>query len=325
MPKKTFTVALAGNPNSGKTTVFNNLTGARQKVGNWPGVTVEKKEGHLNHNGYDIVVVDLPGTYSLTPYSIEEIVARDFVLDEKPDVVVAIIDASNLERNLYLSTQIRELDTKVIFALNMIDVARENAIKINTNKLSELLAVPVVSLVGSRNEGTDRLLETIISIAESDKGIPDQSRRVSYGHEIEKAISELNAFIREKTGGKPAVQSPLDRSEAPGRRQCGEKTDHEQNRNSWRDDIREGIRPASKALRFFPRGTRNPDDGPAIRIYRGNNRGGPEDRPTRQKGHLPQDRQDTDEPHTRYPYLHSLYVGDVSDHLHIRRLSDGVA
>ncbi|MFV9691300.1 MAG: ferrous iron transport protein B [Desulfobacteria bacterium] len=200
MPKKTFTVALAGNPNSGKTTVFNNLTGARQKVGNWPGVTVEKKEGHLNHNGYDIVVVDLPGTYSLTPYSIEEIVARDFVLDEKPDVVVAIIDASNLERNLYLSTQIRELDTKVIFALNMIDVARENAIKINTNKLSELLAVPVVSLVGSRNEGTDRLLETIISIAESDKGIPDQSRRVSYGHEIEKAISELNAFIREKAG-----------------------------------------------------------------------------------------------------------------------------
>jgi ferrous iron transport protein B len=202
MLQKTFTVALAGNPNSGKTTIFNNLTGSRQKVGNWPGVTVEKKEGHVKKNGYYITIVDLPGTYSLTAYSIEEIVARDFILDEKPDVVVVIIDASNLERNLYLATQIRELDTKVIFALNMVDVARDNGIKIDTKKLSELLDIPVVSMVGTRNEGTDELLKTIISLAESKKGIPPQSRRVRYGHEIEKAISTLETFIRKKTQNK---------------------------------------------------------------------------------------------------------------------------
>jgi len=122
MPTKRLVIALAGNPNSGKTTVFNNLTGTRQKVGNWPGVTVEKKEGHVSRNGYDLTIVDLPGTYSLTPFSIEEVVARNFLLDERPDVVIDIIDASNLERSLYLATQIRELDCKVLFALNMADV-----------------------------------------------------------------------------------------------------------------------------------------------------------------------------------------------------------
>ncbi len=202
MPKQTFTVALAGNPNSGKTTIFNNLTGTRQKVGNWPGVTVEKKQGHVKQNGYDITLVDLPGTYSLTAYSIEEIVARDFILDEKPDVVVVIIDASNLERNLYLATQIRELDTKVIFALNMVDVAQENKIKIDKKKLSELLDVPVVPMVGTRNEGTDLLLNTIISVADPTQRITHQSRRVKYGHEIEKAISMLETFIRKNSKDK---------------------------------------------------------------------------------------------------------------------------
>ena len=120
MPTKRLVIALAGNPNSGKTTVFNNLTGTRQKVGNWPGVTVEKKEGHVSRNGYDLTIVDLPGTYSLTPFSIEEVVARNYLLDERPDVVIDIIDASNLERSLYLATQIRELDCKVLFALNML-------------------------------------------------------------------------------------------------------------------------------------------------------------------------------------------------------------
>ncbi len=122
--KKTITIALAGNPNSGKTTIFNNITGTRQKVGNWPGVTVEKKEGLIQKFGYDLKIVDLPGTYSLTPFSIEEIVARDFVLDESPDVIIDIIDASNLERSLYLATQLREIDSKVLFALNMADVAQ---------------------------------------------------------------------------------------------------------------------------------------------------------------------------------------------------------
>ncbi len=106
-PPRRLTIALAGNPNAGKTSIFNNLTGTRQKVGNWPGVTVEKKEGHIHRDGYDLTIVDLPGTYSLTPFSIEEVVARNFVLDERPDVVVDIIDASNLERSLYLATQIR--------------------------------------------------------------------------------------------------------------------------------------------------------------------------------------------------------------------------
>ena len=176
MPEKSITIALAGNPNSGKSTIFNNLTGTRQKVGNWPGVTVEKKEGHLKTNGYDLAVVDLPGTYSLTAYSIEEIVARNFILDEKPDVVVDIIDASNLERNLYLATQLRELDTKVIFVLNMADVARERGIKIDADKLSELLDVPVIFTVGNRNQGTRELLKMIISVAEAEIDLPRTRR-----------------------------------------------------------------------------------------------------------------------------------------------------
>ncbi len=201
MPKKSITIALAGNPNSGKSTIFNNLTGTRQKVGNWPGVTVEKKEGHLKTNGYDLAVVDLPGTYSLTAYSIEEIVARNFILDEKPEVVVGIIDASNLERNLYLATQLRELDTKVIFVLNMADCARERGIKIDADKLFELLDVPVVFTVGNRNKGTQELLKTIISVAETEIDLP-RTRRVYYGKDIEKAINELSEFIREKSSAE---------------------------------------------------------------------------------------------------------------------------
>ncbi|MBC8456900.1 MAG: 50S ribosome-binding GTPase, partial [Deltaproteobacteria bacterium] len=138
------TIALAGNPNSGKTTVFNNLTGARQHVGNWPGVTVEKKEGKCKHQDVDMTVVDLPGIYSLTAYSMEEIIARDFVLDERPDVVVDIVDASNLERNLYLATQFMELDANLVIALNMTDVAKSRGMTIDAEKLSELLGVPVI-------------------------------------------------------------------------------------------------------------------------------------------------------------------------------------
>ena len=169
---KTLTIALAGNPNSGKTTIFNNLTGTRQKVGNWPGVTVEKKEGNLDRFGYDLKIIDLPGTYSLTAFSLEEVIARDFILDESPDVVVDIIDATNLERSLYLATQLRELDTKVIFVLNMSDMALERDIKIDERKLSELLEVPVVYTVGNRNEGIDDLLKKAIEVAESSKKLP---------------------------------------------------------------------------------------------------------------------------------------------------------
>jgi len=191
---KTLTIALAGNPNSGKTTIFNNLTGTRQKVGNWPGVTVEKKEGNLDRFEYDLKIIDLPGTYSLTAFSLEEVIARDFILDESPDVVVDIIDATNLERSLYLATQLRELDTKVIFVLNMSDMALERDIKIDERKLSELLDVPVVYTVGNRNEGIDDLLKKAIEAAESSKKLP-MERRVKYSKDIEKVVTQLSDFI----------------------------------------------------------------------------------------------------------------------------------
>jgi len=194
------TIALAGNPNSGKTTLFNNITGTRQKVGNWPGVTVEKKEGRITKYGHDLKIIDLPGTYSLTPFSIEEIITRDFVLDGSPDVVIDIIDASNIERSLYLATQIRELDCKVIYALNMADLAGSRGVKINGEKLAELLKVPVVFTVGNKNEGTDTLLKKAIDLAVSDD-TPHYKRRVKYNKDIEDAISKLQEFIAGKVDG----------------------------------------------------------------------------------------------------------------------------
>jgi ferrous iron transport protein B len=195
--KKPITIALAGNPNSGKTTIFNNITGTRQKVGNWPGVTVEKKEGLIQKFGHDLKIVDLPGTYSLTPYSIEEIVARDFVLEENPDVIIDIIDSSNLERSLYLATQLWEIDSRVLFALNMADLAGSHGTKIDAGKLSDLLDVPVVFTVGNKNEGIDNLLKEAIKLAETS---PDkrESRNVKYSKDIETAISKIQNLIEEK-------------------------------------------------------------------------------------------------------------------------------
>ena len=185
------TIALAGNPNSGKTTIFNNITGTRQKVGNWPGVTVEKKEGRIKKFGYDLKIIDLPGIYSLTPFSIEEIVARDYILDECPDVVIDIIDASNLERSLYLATQLRELGrSNVLFALNMSDVARARGFKIDCAKLSELLDVPVLETVGNKNQGVDALLQKAVTMAESEVK-PSRERKVRYSNDVEAAIDDL--------------------------------------------------------------------------------------------------------------------------------------
>jgi ferrous iron transport protein B len=198
---KRLTIALAGNPNAGKTSIFNHLTGTRQKVGNWPGVTVEKKEGRIHRDGYELTIVDLPGTYSLTPFSIEEVVARNFVLDERPDVVINIIDASNLERSLYLATQIRELECKVLFALNMADVARERGLKIDASKLSELLDVPVVFTVGNRNQGLDELLAAAIGLAESPER-PSTSRNVRFSADLEDAIGRLEGFLSDRTGAE---------------------------------------------------------------------------------------------------------------------------
>ncbi|MFH2045873.1 MAG: ferrous iron transport protein B [Pseudomonadota bacterium] len=194
---KTITIALAGNPNSGKTTIFNNITGSRQKIGNWPGVTVEKKEGLISKFGYDLKIVDLPGTYSLTPFSIEEIVARDFVLEESPDVVIDIIDSSNLERSLYLATQLREIDGKVLFVLNMADVVRSHGTKIDAEKLSSLLDVPVVFTVGNKNEGIDDLLKEAIKLAESNP-VKKEKRNVKYSKDIENAIVRIQELIEDK-------------------------------------------------------------------------------------------------------------------------------
>jgi ferrous iron transport protein B len=195
MPSTEITIALAGNPNAGKTTIFNNLTGTRQKVGNWPGVTVEKKEGRVQKFGYDLKIIDLPGIYSLTPFSIEEIVARDYILESCPDVVIDIIDASNLERSLYLATQLRELGrSKVLFALNMSDVARARGYKIDTAKLSELLNVPVLETVGNKSQGMDGLLQKAIALAVSGDALPT-NRKVRYSKDIEAAISDLETQL----------------------------------------------------------------------------------------------------------------------------------
>ncbi len=194
MKKETITIALTGNPNSGKTTIFNNLTGTRQHVGNWPGVTVEKKEGTIIHNGYRLRVVDLPGTYSLTAYSIEEIVARRFLVDQRPDVVVDIVDASNLERNLYLATQLIELGVKLILALNMADVAKARGHQIDADTLGTLLGVPVVFTIGTKNEGIRELLDKVVEVVE-DRDTVSRHIHISYGHEFEKQIKNIQNVI----------------------------------------------------------------------------------------------------------------------------------
>jgi ferrous iron transport protein B len=159
---KNVLIALAGNPNSGKSTIFNALTGSNQHVGNWPGKTVAKMEGYFQAGNYEITVVDLPGSYSLTPYSPEEVIARDFIINERPTLVVTVVDAANLERNLYLTVQVIELGVPVILALNMADVAKGRGITIDIDRLSQELHWPVVRTVARRGTGIDELKEAII-------------------------------------------------------------------------------------------------------------------------------------------------------------------
>ncbi len=159
----TTTIALAGNPNVGKSTVFNALTGARQHVGNWPGKTVEKKEGTWTYQGKDYKVVDLPGTYSLTAFSMEEIIARDFIIDAQPAAVVVVVDAANLERNLYLVVQIIEMEAPVVVALNMTDIAEAKGLKIDAERLTQGLGVPVVPTVAREERGMDDLGAAIVA------------------------------------------------------------------------------------------------------------------------------------------------------------------
>ncbi|MHC4926838.1 MAG: ferrous iron transport protein B, partial [Planctomycetota bacterium] len=194
MSNKTITVALAGNPNSGKTTIFNALTGAKQHVGNYPGVTVERKEGSRTYKGYTIHFVDLPGTYSLTAHSVEEVVARDYIITDHPDVVVDIIDACNFERNLYLATQLLELKVPLILTLNMVDRAEKQGIRFDTEKIGQFYNARVVSTVGSKGIGIDSLLDTIIEQVEQSSPAA-HTDRVHYGDDIEKELEKIIPLV----------------------------------------------------------------------------------------------------------------------------------
>ena len=188
-PSRARVVALAGNPNAGKTSLFNALTGQNQHVGNYPGVTVDKVSGHLAFEGRDLELVDLPGTYSLSAYSIEEVVTRDFVLREQPDVVVDVIDSTNLERNLYLLLQLQELGVPVVGALNMSDEAERNGIHIDVVQLSKILGIPLVRTVASRGTGKDELLRAVFDVA--DGRADPVGRHLNYGPELEEKHEEV--------------------------------------------------------------------------------------------------------------------------------------
>ncbi len=188
------TIALMGNPNSGKTTLFNALTGSNQHVGNWPGVTVEKKEGNFTYKDTKYKVVDLPGTYSLGAYSEDEVVARDYVLHGNPDVVVNVVDATNIERNLYLTTQLLEMGTKVIIALNMMDEAKEKNIEIDIEKLSKNLGVPVVATIASKSKGLDDLIEIAQKTMDQDDHLIQD---FTYGKEVDEELDQIKPLLED--------------------------------------------------------------------------------------------------------------------------------
>ncbi|MBQ5791017.1 MAG: ferrous iron transporter B, partial [Thermoguttaceae bacterium] len=173
--KNAIKIALAGNPNSGKSTIFNKLTGAKQTVGNFPGVTVERYEGRTRFEGRDVLVVDLPGVYSLASYSDEERVAAEFLKNETPDVVVNVVDASNLERNLYLTLALKEQGRPLLLVLNMIDVARRRGIDVDAAALSKELGVPVLQTVGNRGVGVDEILTEVVRVADSSSSAPAET------------------------------------------------------------------------------------------------------------------------------------------------------
>jgi ferrous iron transport protein B len=188
------TIALVGNPNSGKTTLFNALTGSNQHVGNWPGVTVEKKEGKVRYKDEEFNIVDLPGSYSLGAYSEDEVVARDFIVKGNPDIVINVLDATNIERNLYLTTQLLEMDTKVVLALNMMDEAKAKHIDIDLDGLSKKLGIPIVPTIALKEKGLDKLLETTHEyIHKSDYTGKD----IDYGQDINEKIREISLILED--------------------------------------------------------------------------------------------------------------------------------
>lgn len=185
---KEITIAIAGNPNCGKTTLFNALTGATQHVGNWPGVTVERMEGRFTHGDLNALVIDLPGIYSFSAFSLDEQVARDFVLNGAPDVVVNILDATNVERNLYLTTQLLEMKVPMVIGLNMVDIARRQHIRVEADHLSQHLGCPVIELIASRKNGMDALKDAIAKVA---KNRTISKTNIIYDEEIEEAIENI--------------------------------------------------------------------------------------------------------------------------------------
>lgn len=217
--QKVINVAVAGNPNAGKTTIFNNLTGARQRVGNYPGVTVEWKKGTVKRGDLSLQLVDLPGTYSLTAYSDEELVARDYLLNHAPDVVVDVVDASNLERNLFLTTELLEIGCPVVVVLNMVDMARSRGLKIDVAALSARLGVPVVPAIGNRGEGMDDIVAAVLDMMASTVSLPGAAdvcresgpgpasltgvqvgaarTRVNYGSAVEKLVGQVSDLLPE--------------------------------------------------------------------------------------------------------------------------------
>jgi ferrous iron transport protein B len=188
------TIALVGNPNSGKTTVFNALTGSNQHVGNWPGVTVEKKEGKFKYKDTEYTVVDLPGTYSLGAYSEDEIIARDYILKGKPDVVINVVDATNIERNLYLTTQLMGMGVNVVIALNMMDEAKQKQIQIDLEKLSNNLGISIVPTIASKSSGLSDLIDKAIEEIKNDK--PTHAK-FSYGEELENQINSIEEKLKD--------------------------------------------------------------------------------------------------------------------------------
>jgi len=183
-------IALVGNPNSGKTTLFNALTGSNQFVGNWPGVTVEKKEGKLKKHD-NVIVTDLPGVYSLSPYTQEEVVSRNYLIDERPDVILNIVDGTNLERNLYLTTQLIEIGIPVVVAINMMDVVRKNGDKINVLELERALGCKVLEISALKSEGVIEAAEVAIRVANSPKTIPQHS----FCGAVEHAIAHIEEAV----------------------------------------------------------------------------------------------------------------------------------
>jgi len=201
MENRKLTIALAGNPNSGKSSTFNAITGSRQHVGNYPGVTVEKKQGAAVHDGVELEVVDLPGTYSLTANSLEEVVARNFILDESPDVVVDVIDSSNLERNLYLAVQLMELSVPLVLAFNMSDIARARGYSINIKALSKLLGVPIVRTIAHKGRGMDELLTEAVKAGSDRQAAVRRQSVPTYGQEVEPHVRELAEKVAQSPAG----------------------------------------------------------------------------------------------------------------------------